>query len=53
MLVEVVAKLRGFATLTLAELSLLWVRLIAFAVLFGVPILCALTLWRMLRNIAR
>jgi hypothetical protein len=49
MLIEVVAKLRGFATLTLAELSLLWVRLIAFAVLFGVPILCALTRWNISR----
>jgi len=47
--IGVVAKLRGFAPLILAELSLLWVRLIAFAVLFGVPILCALTLWRIAR----
>jgi hypothetical protein len=48
MLVGVISNLRGLAVLTLAELSLLWVKLIAFVVLFGAPILCALALWRTL-----
>jgi hypothetical protein len=53
MLAGVISNLRGFVALTLAELSLLWVRLIAFVMLFGVLILCVLALWHTLRNIVR
>jgi hypothetical protein len=53
MLAGVISNLRGFIALTLTELSLLWVRLIAFVMLLGVPILCVLALWHTLRDIAR
>jgi hypothetical protein len=45
-----VAKLRGFVVLTLGELSLLWVRLVALSVVAAIPIVLVLVIWRVLQT---
>jgi hypothetical protein len=45
-----VAKLRGFMALTLGELSLLWVRLVALSVVAALPIALVLVIRRVLQT---
>jgi hypothetical protein len=48
--VTMVAKLRGFVALTLGELSLLWVRLVALSVVAALPIALVLVIRRVLQT---
>lgn len=47
-----VAKLHRFVALTLGELSLLWVRLVAFSVVAALPITLVLVIWRVLQALS-
>lgn len=47
-----IAKLRGIVALTLGELSLLWIRLVASSVVAAIPIVLVLVIWRVLQAVS-